>query len=102
MGVSSKYKKNNDKAYNEKNMKTLSKFSDFKEIFDIKYLELFSIYYNNEQPLKEICISGKTIKLRAETKSFYYLLEKNKALKEYIIAYTKISYFDDNNSAEID
>ena len=95
-------KKNNDKAYNEKNMKILCKFSEFKEIFDIKYLELFSLYYNNEQPLKEICLPGKTIRLRAETKSFYYLLEKNKDLKEYIIAYAKMSYLDDNNSTETD
>ena len=102
MGVSRKFKKNNDKTSNEKNMKILCKFSEFKEIFDIKYLELFSLYYNNEQPLKEICLSGKTIILRAETKSFYYLLEKNKDLKEYIIAYAKMSYLDDNNSTETD
>ena len=98
MGVSSKYKKNNDKAYNEKNMKTLSKFNGLREIFDIKYLELFSIYYNNEQPLKEYI--WKKNNIGGWNKILYYLLEKNKDLKEYIIAYAKMSYLDDNNSTE--
>lgn len=48
----------------------------FKSLFDIKYLELFSKYYNNKQPLKEVIINDQAISLSPKTESFYHLLEK--------------------------
>ena len=59
-------------------------------------MELFSDYYNVEQPLKEITKFGKKILLQ-KTKSFYYLLQKYKNLEDELIKYTKDLYFHSND-----
>ena len=101
MKVSKKYKICNEN-WNEENKNNLIKLNEkFKDIFDINYLELFHYYYNNEQPLEKVCISEKTIILY-KAKSFYYLLEKNKDSKDFLIAYAKMAYLNDNNSTESD
>ena len=99
--ISKKYKICNEN-WNEENKDALIKLNKkFKDIFDINYLELFHYYYNNEQPLEEVFISGKTI-IVYKAKSFYYLLEKNKDSKDFLIAYAKMAYIGDINSTESD
>ena len=54
---------------------------------DQNFLDLFKVYYNDKQPLKEYYIYNekyetKKIIVSSETKSFYYLLEKEKNLKD--------------------
>ena len=101
MKISKKYKICNEN-WNEENKNNLSKLNEkFKDIFDINYLELFHYYYNNEQPLEKVCISEKTI-IVYKAKSFYYLLEKNKDSKDFLIAYAKMAYLGDINSTESD
>ena len=56
-----------------------------KDLFDMKYLELFDYYYNNNKPLKEIKIKNKVIKLSPKTKTFYTLIKKNEDMKERIL-----------------
>lgn len=102
MGVFDKCK-NSSKEANKENMKYFIKFNaKFKKIFSIKYLELFHHYYNDEQPLNELMIFGKKIILSSDTKSFYYLLDKNKDLREYIVNYAKMAFLNGNNSQESD
>ena len=94
MGISDKYKKY-DIDINKKNLEKLTKYSWFEKYFELKYLDLFNYYYNNEEPLEEISINDKTILLSQETKSFYYLLQRNEKSKEDIIEATKRFYLDE-------
>ena len=71
----------------------------FQKIFDMKILDLFVYYYNNEQPLKEITLFGKKVLFKT-TKSFSALLQKNKKTEDKMVEFTKIIYFDDSNSLE--
>ena len=51
------------------------------DFLDMKYIYVFNkYYYNNEKPLHKIDFKGKTIIISSKTKSFYYLLAKNKSL----------------------
>ena len=50
--ISNKYK-HYDKNINRVNIQALIKYSWFRKIFEMKYLELFLYYYNDNQPLKE-------------------------------------------------
>ncbi len=62
--------------------------------------KIFGIIFwllHNEQPLKEITKFGQKIKLSQKTKSFYYLLPKDKNLKDEIIKYTEELYLADIN-----
>ena len=96
MGISKKYKKF-DRNINQRNLEKLTKDDWFENFFEIKFLDLFSLYYNEEQPLKEVFINGKTIILSEKTKSFYYLLQKYKGSREDIIRVTRMCYFDEKN-----
>lgn len=96
MGISKKYKKF-DKNINQRNLEKLTKDDWFENFFEIKFLDLFFLYYNEERPLKEVFIDGKTIILSEKTKSFYYLLQKNKESREDIIRVTKMFYFEEKN-----
>ena len=58
--ISKKYKQYNEDT-NKKNLDTLIKEPWFQKIFDMKILDLFVYYYNNEQPLKEITLFGKKV-----------------------------------------
>ena len=69
----------------------------FKSLFDIKYLELFSKYYNNKQPLKEVIINDQAISLSPKTESFYHLLKKNKLSKSSLIEVAEKFYLNDIN-----
>jgi hypothetical protein len=97
MGISKKYKKF-DENINQRNLEKLSEDEWFNHFFQIKFIDLFSLYYNEEQPLREIFIDGKTIILSEKTKSFYYLLEKYEKSREDIIRVTKMFYFGEKIS----
>jgi hypothetical protein len=97
MGISKKYKKF-DRNINQRNLEKLTEDDWFDNFFEIKFLDLFTLYYNEEQPLKEIFIDGKTIILSEKTKSFYYLLEKYEKSREDIIRVTKMFYFGEKIS----
>ena len=58
--ISKKYKQYNEDT-NKKNLDALIKEPWFQKIFDMKILDLFVYYYNNEQPLKEITLFGKKV-----------------------------------------
>lgn len=101
MSISNKYKKYN-KEINKKNLKKLSENNWFTKFFEIKYLDLFLYYYNDEQLLEEFSKFGKTINLSGKTKSFYYLLQKYKNLKENIIKVIDRNYLVNNNTKDSD
>ena len=63
--------------------------------YKINYFEIFKYYYNNEKPLKKFVFESKEIVLSSKTKSFSFLLDKNKKLSEKIIDTAKIVYFND-------
>ena len=108
VNISREYKQY-DKNTNKKNLDALIKESCylseneftkknwFQQIFDMKFLDLFSYYYNNEQPLQEIKIFGKKIILSKKTESFIALLQKYEIMEDKIVKYTKEIYFDDVN-----
>ena len=68
------------------NAEALIKNPWFKKIFEMKYLDLFKYFYNDEKPLKELIIFGKKIILSEKTE------KKNKKTKERIIYFFKIVY----------
>ena len=51
----------------------LKKYPWFKKILEMKYLELFLHYYNDEQPLKELTLFNEKVILSEEITS---LIEK--------------------------
>ena len=87
--ISNKYK-HYDKNINRVNMQALIKYSWFRKILEMKYLELFLYYYNDEQPLKELILFDEKVILSEKTKSFYDLLQKKEQLKERIIYFCKL------------
>lgn len=97
MNISSKYKCSNDK--NIITMKQLEQDHFCVNIFEIKYLDLFSKYYNNNQPLKELLIEGKKITFSPSTKSFSELFQKkcNLNLKDELINIAENFYLNDSN-----
>jgi len=70
------------------------------EYFNLNYLVLFEKYINKCKPLNKINIKGKNIYFSEKTKSFYYLLKKNKTIKKEIIECTTRIYFNDKNQNE--
>ena len=100
MGISDKYKRY-DENTNETNLEKLIKYDDwFKKFFEIKFLDLFSYYYNKGLPLEKFSLFDKAIFLSRKTKSFYWLLEKYKEMKGEIIEVIKISYINEGNTME--
>ena len=94
--ISNKYK-HYDKNINRVNMQALIKYSWFRKILEMKYLELFLYYYNDEQPLKELILFNEKVILSEKTKSFYDLLQKKEQLKERIIYFCKLIYLINKN-----
>ena len=94
--ISSKYRKYS-KDFNSKILQQVIPSSKWlEEFFNMKYLSLFRIYYNNCKPLKQINFNGKNINLSLNTKSFYNLLKKNriKLMRAKIISTVQDAYFD--------
>jgi hypothetical protein len=84
MGNSPKYK-SKAKDFNKTTLNKICNYysNDYlKDFFNLNYLELFSVYHNNEKPLRIFVFKGKEIEL-SKTKSFYYLLnnKNNKGKK---------------------
>ena len=87
--ISKKFKSFNE-DHNQNLYKKVANLSEIsKEYFYMDYLNLFRIYYNDCKPLNKIIIKDKSIYLSEETKSFYYLIQKNISVKEEIIEFTK-------------
>ena len=61
-------------------------------------MELFFDYYKDEQPRKEVKKFGQKIILSKNTKTFYYLLPKDKNLIDEKIKYTEKLYLADINT----
>lgn len=94
--ISSKYRKYS-KDFNSKILQQVIPSSKWlEEFFNMKYLSLFRIYYNNCKPLKQINFNGKNINLSLNTKSFFNLLKKNriKLMRAKIISTVQDAYFD--------
>lgn len=92
--ISTKYK-NSDKNINIEILKKVCGQSDWlKDFFNIKYIILFKDYYYIEEPLTKIEYKDKTITLSNKTKSFYYLLKKNKTQTEEINRIIKQIYLN--------
>ena len=94
--ISSKYRKYS-KDFNSKILQQVIPSSKWlEEFFNMKYLSLFRIYYNNCKPLKQINFNGKNINLSLNTKSFFNLLKKNriKLMRTKIISTAQDAYFD--------
>ena len=101
MNISDKYKRF-EKDKNRKNLEELSKNDWFVKVFRLKYLDLFSFYYNNGQPLKKLSFFGKTVNFSEETKSFYDLLVKYEKSKEDIIKAAKMFFLNGENNLKSD
>ena len=84
--ISSKFKcsENRNKNLVDKLLKN-EEDNFFKEIFGMKYLELFDYYFNNNEPSEEIIINNNKIKLSSDTNIFYELIQNNKDMKERIL-----------------
>ena len=93
--ISTKYKKST-KDINQKLSENLNQVDWFKKLFDLKFMELFYIYYNDKKQLKKVCLFDEEITLSNKTKSYYFLLEKNCKEKKEIIETTKYNYHVDN------
>ena len=99
--TSSKFTRHN-KNNNEKNAKILNKIPWFKKIFELKFLDLFQYYHNENKQLNKIFLFEREITLTKDTKSYYFLLEKNMTIKKEIIEITKYNYLSKINSIESD
>ena len=106
MPISSKYKtkiKNYNKfIYNK--VLALNKESNqsnwLKEFFEMKYINLFKIYYNNAEELNKFYFNGKCITCSKNTKSFYYLIQKYFDLKDEIMNVRRDFYFNNDESTD--
>ena len=97
--ISSKFTRHN-KNNNEKNAKILNEIPWFKKIFELKFLDLFQYYHNENKKLNKIFLFEREITLTNDTKSYYFLLEKNMTIKKEIIEITKYNYLSKINSIE--
>jgi hypothetical protein len=99
--ISTKYKKYN-KDINRTNLTKLSQISFFKKLFQMKFIELFCLYYNESKPLDKLFLFDKTITLSKKTKPYYNLLKDKNSNEKYFIEITKMNYINDFNKAETD
>ena len=97
MHISPKYKRCKDFNVNINNLRQLKQNLFFENLFKMKYLDLFLIYYNNQQPNQELFINDTKINLSSNTKSFSSLLQKNDKLRNDIIDVAKKFYLNDTN-----
>lgn len=96
MDISEKYKRH-DKNINKNTLiEVCDKSKWLNDFFNMKYIKLFTYYYNNLKPLEILNFGGKNIYLSNTTKSFYYLLEKNETSKTQLIHTLKSAYFNGN------
>ena len=103
LDVSQKYKKLQSQSRLDYNKilyeKLIEKSEWLKEFLDLKYIDVFiKYYYNQLKPLHKIEFQGKTIVISKKTKSFYYLLQKEKVISLLMIDEVKSVYFNESNS----
>ena len=94
-GISTKYKKAT-KDINQKLSESLNQVDWFKKLFELKFMELFYIYYNEKKQLKKVCFFNEEITLSNKTKSYYFLLKKYYKEKKEIIETREHNYHVDN------
>lgn len=92
--ISTKYK--NKENTNIKLAKELCQIDWFNKLFGLKFMELFYFYYNERKQLRKIFLFDREISFTNKTKSYYFLLDKNKMDKKEIIEATKNNYHFDN------
>ena len=90
--ISEKYKKYKT-SYNKELLEIIED-EWLNELFNINYLDLFRLYYNDKKPLGKIVLRDREIILSKKTKSFFYLLEKYKYLRQDIINIAERVYFN--------
>ena len=101
MKISKKFKRYNG-FYNEELLERIEYSSQWlSKLFEMNYLKLFSYYYNEGRPLDKIVFENEEIILSKETKSFYYLLEKYKDLRQNLINTVESVYFDGKESYQM-
>lgn len=100
VNISKKYKSFSG-SINIKNLKELNKITFFQKIFEMKFLDLFNIYYNEKQLLRELTLFDRKITFSNRTKTFYDLLQKNKKIEKNIMQMTEMIYLDDIKKMEI-
>ena len=100
LDISPKYKRikikkdeNINKNNNKNKLNDLCKYDWFIKLIKTKFLELFKIYYNYKNPLREIFFNGKKITL-SKVNNFYALLQKNKDYEEKLIEVAKAVYLN--------
>ena len=100
--ISPKYK--TDKNINKKIVKYLNQIPLFNKLFWMKFLDLFHRYYLNEtKELKKVFVFDREITLLNGTESYYFLLKKNKSIKNEIIEITQKNYcFNNLDMIELD
>ncbi len=102
MPISSKYKTKikeyNKMIYNK--VLALNKESNqsnlLNEFFEMKYANLFKIYYNNAEALNNLYFNGECITCSTKTKSFYYLIQSYLDLKDEIMKVCRDFYFNND------
>ena len=96
LDISPKYKRikiKKDENINKNKLNDLCKYDWFMKLIKTKFLELFKIYYNYKNPLREIFFNGKKITL-SKVNNFYALLQKNKDYEEKLIEVAKAVYLN--------
>ena len=96
LDISPKYKRikiKKDENINKNKLNDLCKYDWFIKLIKTKFLELFKIYYNYKNPLREIFFNGKKITL-SKVNNFYALLQKNKDYEEKLIEVAKAVYLN--------
>ena len=88
--ISTKYKDN--KNTNIELANDLNQIDWFHKLFGLKFIELFYVYYNEKKQLQKIFLFNREILLSNDTKSYYFLLEKNKKENRNIIEITENNY----------
>ena len=88
--LSKKYKDN--KNTNIELANDLNQIDWFHKLFGLKFMELFYVYYNERKQLQKIFLFNIEILLSNDTKSYYFLLEKNKKENRNIIEITENNY----------
>ena len=88
--ISTKYKDN--KNTNIELANDLNQIDWFHKLFGLKFMELFYVYYNERKQLQKIFLFNIEILLSNDTKSYYFLLEKNKKENRNIIEITENNY----------
>ena len=96
LDISPKYKRikmKKDENINKNKLNDLCKYDWFIKLIKTKFLELFKIYYNYKNPLREIFFNGKKTTL-SKVNNFYALLQKNKDYEEKLIEVAKAVYLN--------